>query len=209
MVLGINLVIHLPSGDGAAPVVWCRPRLRRCGHIPLAQISNGRRYDFRGSHGSGLAAVHVRVDRQIVVGLQARQVRVANACVFHKVIDATGERHVDGPSTRGVLVAFFDRSRGALGSSSDRPPVVYGSSSGTGHQAQTYHGEESNGEHSVFVVLGSLARAADVRFRVLLSRHQSRVVSAAHDCFERFHSHVVSLQTKILVRDECDIIFEK
>lgn len=148
MVLGINLVIHLPSGDGAAPVVWCRPRLRRCGHIPLAQISNGRRYDFRGSHGSGLAAVHVRVDRQIVVGLQARQVRVANASVieqkctfkidrcillqvisdggmdlrvFHKVIDATGERHVDGPSTRGVLVAFFDRSRGALGSSSDRP----------------------------------------------------------------------------------------
>lgn len=50
--------------------------------ISLAQISNVRsRCNFRGCHGSGLAAVHVRVDRQIIVGLQARQVRVANASV--------------------------------------------------------------------------------------------------------------------------------
>jgi len=49
--------------------------------ISLTQISNGRRYDFRGSHGSCLAAVHVRVHGQIIVGLQARQVRVANASV--------------------------------------------------------------------------------------------------------------------------------
>jgi len=52
--------------------------------MSLAQISNGRRSDFRGSHGSGLAAVHVRVDGQIIVGLQARQVRVANASAIEQ-----------------------------------------------------------------------------------------------------------------------------
>lgn len=83
--------------------------------ISLAQISNGRRCDFRSSHGSGLAAVHVRVDGQIVVGLQARQVRVANACVFHEIIDTASERYVDGPSTRSILVALFGRGRSALG----------------------------------------------------------------------------------------------
>jgi len=82
--------------------------------ISLTQISNGRRYDFRSSYGSGLAAVHVRVHGQIIVGLQARQIRVANACVFHEIIDTAGERYVDSPSTRGILMALFGWSCSTL-----------------------------------------------------------------------------------------------
>jgi len=51
--------------------------------ISLAQISNGRRYDFRSSHGSCLAAVNVRVHGQIIVGLQTRQIRVADASIMN------------------------------------------------------------------------------------------------------------------------------
>lgn len=108
--------------------------------VDSRSFSSGRRW-------SGLAAINISVHGKIVVGFQTGQTRWTlasaqkinryrhttrkisvkikteggrgNLRVFHEVIDAAGERYVDGPSARGVLVAVLGRSCNVLGGRSD------------------------------------------------------------------------------------------